>query len=163
MKQWQITMKRWLMRMGGRLRRLTRPGETPEQTAFAFAIGIFIAFTPTLGLHFIGAGIVGWLFRLNFAALFAGTAINNPLTIAPLYGFCLWIGVLLVGGDEPREPIEWSFSWELLEHLRPWLLQFALGTLLVGTIAAGLGYWLFLRLARRRLLKRAARGGITQK
>jgi uncharacterized protein (DUF2062 family) len=143
-------MKRWMARIGGRLRRLTRPGETPEQTSRAFAIGVFIAFTPTLGLHFIAAWIVGWFFRLNFAALFAGTAVNNPLTIAPLYGFCLWIGVLLVGGDDPRDPIDWTFSWALMEQLRPLLLQFMLGTLLVGTIASWISYWLFLRLARRR-------------
>jgi hypothetical protein len=152
-------MKRWLIRLGGRLRRLTRPGEPPERTALAFALGVFIAFTPTLGLHFLGAWIVGWLFRLNFAALFAGTALNNPLTIAPLYGFCLWIGVLLVGGDEPREPIDWSFSWGLLEQLQPWLLQFVLGTLLVGAIVSGLSYWLFLRLAQQRLRKRALKKG----
>lgn len=143
-------MRRWMVRTGVRLRRLVKRGETPEQTARAFAIGVFIAFTPTLGLHFISAAIVAWFFRLNFPALFAGAAVNNPLTIAPIYGFCIWVGLLLTGGSAPREPIDWTLSWSLLDRLHPLLMQFLIGTLLVGSVAAVLGYGLFLRLARRR-------------
>lgn len=152
MKPWQLAMKRWMGRLRLRLGRLIRPGEAPEQTALAFAIGVFIAFTPTFGIHYITALVVAWLFRLNMLAIFAGATVNNPLTIAPIYGFCIWIGLLLVGGDNPPESIEWTLSWALLAQLKPWLLQFVLGTLFVGAIAAGLSYWLFLRLARRRLL-----------
>ncbi|MEW6325142.1 MAG: DUF2062 domain-containing protein [Nitrospirota bacterium] len=152
-------MKRWLGRQGVRLRRLVKRGETPAQTARAFAIGVFIAFTPTLGLHFISAALMAWLFRLNLPALFAGAAVNNPFTIAPIYGFCLWVGLLFVGGDTPRDPIAWDFSWSVLAQLKPLLAQFVFGTLLVGAVASIISYGLFLRLAQRRLMLRQARAG----
>jgi uncharacterized protein (DUF2062 family) len=136
-------------------------GESPERTAFAFALGVFIAFTPTFGLHYFTALIVFWLLRLNLPALLMGTTVNNPFTIAPIYSFCLWVGLLLVGGKEPRQPIEWDRSlWDLgdlLAQLKPLFIPFVVGSLVVGTIAALLSYWLFYRLARRRWLAKQRR------
>lgn len=164
MKRWQITFRRGLSRLLVRLGKLIHLGEPPERTAFAFALGVFIAFTPTFGFHYLTALIVFWILRLNLPALLLGTTVNNPFTIAPIYSFCLWIGLLLVGGKEPRQPITWDRSiWDLegvralLLQLKPLLVPFLVGTLLVGTISSLLSYWLFYRLARRRWLARQKR------
>jgi len=156
-KRWQITFRRGLSRLLVRLGKLIHLGEPPERTAFAFALGVFIAFTPTFGFHYLTALIVFWILRLNLPALLVGTTVNNPFTIAPIYSFCLWIGLLLVGGKEPRQPIDWELSWSLIAQLRPLLVPFLVGTLLVGTIASLLSYWLFYRLARRRWLAKQKR------
>jgi len=168
-KRWQITFRRGFSRLLLRLSRLIHLGEPPERTAFAFALGVFIAFTPTFGLHYLTAVVIFVVLRLNLPALLLGTTINNPFTIAPIYSFCLWIGLLLVGGHEPHQPITWDRSmWDLegvrvlLHQLKPLLVPFLVGTLLVGTIAALLSYWLFYRLARRRwLAKQKRQMGIT--
>jgi uncharacterized protein (DUF2062 family) len=149
-----------------RLHRLVRPGERPEETALAFAVGVFIAFTPTFGFHYFTALIIFWLFRLNLPALLVGTTVNNPLTIVPLYSFCLWVGLLLVGGTEPRQPIEWNHSLiDLLVQLKPLLVPFVTGTLVVGAVAAIAGYLGYLlcyrlihQLIRRRLLMKQRTG-----
>jgi uncharacterized protein len=59
--------------------------DTPRRVALAFAIGLYIAFFPLVGIHTLLALAVGFLFRLSRAALLIGAYVNNPWTIVPLY------------------------------------------------------------------------------
>ena len=45
--------------------------ESPQRTALAFAIGVFIGFSPAYGLHTVMVLICSWALRLNFLALMA--------------------------------------------------------------------------------------------
>ena len=79
-------------------RRLLTLDDPPERTALAFAIGVFIAFSPFLGLHTIMATLVAILFRFNKIAVFAGTFINNPfLTLVPIIIASYAVGAFLLG------------------------------------------------------------------
>ena len=67
------------------LRRLLAIDDPPERTALAFSVGVFIAFSPFLGLHTIMATALAFLFRFNKIAIYAGTFINNPFfTLVPI-------------------------------------------------------------------------------
>jgi uncharacterized protein (DUF2062 family) len=50
-------------------RRLLAIDDPPERTALAFAIGVFIAFSPPLGLHTIIATLVAFIFKFNKIAI----------------------------------------------------------------------------------------------
>ncbi len=79
-------------------RRLLALDDPPERTALAFSIGVFIAFSPLLGLHTILATLVAFLFRFNKIAVYAGTFINNPfVTLVPIIISSYAIGALLLG------------------------------------------------------------------
>lgn len=79
-------------------RRLLALDDPPERTALAFSIGVFIAFSPFLGLHTIMATLVAFLFRFNKIAVYAGTFINNPfLTLVPIIIASYAIGALILG------------------------------------------------------------------
>ena len=79
-------------------RRLLALNDPPERTALAFSIGVFIAFSPLLGLHTILATLVAFLFRFNKIAVYAGTFINNPfITLVPIIISSYAIGALLLG------------------------------------------------------------------
>ena len=116
-------------------------GETPQRTAVAFAVGVFIAFTPTYGLHCASAVVLAWAFRMNFPALLAGTLINNPWTVAPILGATMWTGFFLLGTPEVPE-----VSWEhlsiftLYESILPFMLPFTLGALTLSVLGALLAY-----------------------
>ena len=57
----------------------------PERTALAFSVGVFIAFSPFLGLHTIMATALAFAFRFNKVAIYTGTFVNNPfLTLVPI-------------------------------------------------------------------------------
>ncbi len=79
-------------------RRLLTLDDPPERTALAFAIGVFIAFSPFLGLHTIMATSVAFIFRFNKIAIYSGTFINNPfLTLVPIIIASYAVGALLLG------------------------------------------------------------------
>lgn len=59
---------------------------TPTKLALACSIGIFIAFWPIIGLHWLLTIILAWLFRVNIAVVYAAAhVVNNPFTMVPIY------------------------------------------------------------------------------
>ena len=79
-------------------RRLLALDDPPERTALAFAIGVFIAFSPFLGFHTILATLIAFLFRFNKIAIYSGTFINNPfLTLVPIIVASYAIGAFITG------------------------------------------------------------------
>jgi uncharacterized protein (DUF2062 family) len=155
---------RWLRRTG---QILLHVEDTPSRVALAFALGIFIAFFPVLGIHTAMAIALALVFRLNKVALLLGTFTNNPWTIAPMYGAGTLLGCLVLGESPARlGAIDWglggrAFYESLLRGLRPLLIPFVVGNLLLGALAAAAAFALLrLALARRRLTGEArARGG----
>src|SRR6266480_3372756 len=78
-------------------RRLLAIDDPPERTALAFSVGVFIGFSPVLGLHTIIATLVAFLFRFNKVAIYLGTYINNPfLTLVPIILVSYAIGAFLL-------------------------------------------------------------------
>ncbi|WP_455477420.1 DUF2062 domain-containing protein [Bartonella sp. B41] len=61
-------------------KRVLRISATPHKVALGFAIGIFLACSPLLGVHIILAVFFSWILRGNFAAAIIGTVFSNPLT-----------------------------------------------------------------------------------
>jgi uncharacterized protein (DUF2062 family) len=79
-------------------RRLLALDDPPERTALAFSIGVFIAFSPFLGLHTLLATLIAFLFRFNKIAIFSGAFINNPfLTLVPIIIASYAVGALILG------------------------------------------------------------------
>ena len=99
------------------VRRLLAIDDPPERTALAFAIGVFIAFSPFLGLHTITATAIAFAFRFNKIAIYAGTFVNNPfLTLVPIILLSYATGALLLGRPLglPPESLELLRSPHLL-------------------------------------------------
>ena len=79
-------------------RRLLALDDPPERTALAFSIGVFIAFSPVLGLHTILATSIAFLFKFNKVAIYSGTFVNNPfLTLVPIIIASYAIGAFVLG------------------------------------------------------------------
>ena len=99
------------------------------------AVGLFFAFvTPIAQIPF--AALVAYWFRVNIPVAFLTTFVNNPVTFPFVYLICYRIGLAILG--EPAEAASgWSPDW-FLTHLQPIFL----GALLVGTAAAGGGYFI---------------------
>lgn len=123
------------------VRQMLHLQESPQRTALAFALGVFIAFSPAYGLHTAMVVLCTWLFELNFLALFTGALVNNPWTIIPILGATYWTGALLLGRtDMPN--FDWqdlSFSG-IYEQVLPYAAPFALGGLVLSVLGALLSY-----------------------
>lgn len=140
--------------------KLLRLKEPPERTALAYGIGVFLGFSPFLGLHILIALAVILLFKVNRLAIFAGVFTNNPWTVAPAatLGTALGFHILGTRGSIPEISDEKLFSRAFLqdmigdiEHL---LLPFLVGNLVLAAGAGILGFFvarfLLVRYRRRR-------------
>ena len=79
-------------------RRLLAIDDPPERTALAFSIGVFIAFSPFLGLHTIVATLLAFLFRFNKIAIYTSTFVNNPFfTLVPIIIASYAVGAFILG------------------------------------------------------------------
>jgi uncharacterized protein (DUF2062 family) len=115
--------------------------ESPQRTALAFAIGVFICFSPAYGLHTAMVFFFAWALRLNLLSLMAGAFLNNPWTVVPILGGTYWVGALLLGrSDNP------SFDWQdmsfsaIYEQVMPYAMPFFLGGMVLSLLGAALAY-----------------------
>ncbi len=146
--------------------RVNRLPDTPEKIARGVAAGVFAAFTPFYGLHFITAFIVAWVIRGNFIASAIGTFFGNPLTYVPIGVVALETGHFLLGGsfDKSRHgsflagfaaaarDLKDNFLAIFTEARADWsglaqfyhdvFLPYLVGGVVPGLIAAGVCYYL---------------------
>jgi len=139
-----------------RFKSLLHMGESPDRLAMAFALGLFIAFSPLIGGHTLMAAGMIWAFRMNPVAVFAGTFVNNPWTFVPSYALCLWLGMQLWpgAGDLPALDIEGLTVSGFLTQMRPYLMPFLVGTTVMSCVSAVVGFvglrWVIVNYRRRR-------------
>jgi uncharacterized protein (DUF2062 family) len=81
--------------------RILHVDDTPQRIARGIAVGLWIAFTPFLGLHMILALALAALFRANKALAVLFVWISNPFTLLPIYGSAYLTGRFLVGQFHP--------------------------------------------------------------
>ena len=65
--------------------------DTPERTAAAFALGVFLGFSPFLGFHTLLGIALGFLLNLNRVAVLLGVYSNLPWIVAPYYAFATMV------------------------------------------------------------------------
>ena len=124
-------------------------GETPRRTALAFAVGVFLGFSPFMGLHTLLGLLVAYAFRLNKVSVLVGVYTNIPWVILPYYGFATWFGMRLTGFSQTaplpkfgfREMLELDF-WRQLSAQLHLLLPAAVGSTVLALLLAAVAYWL---------------------
>jgi uncharacterized protein len=71
----------------------------PQKIAWGMALGVFIAFTPTIPFHMILTLTLAHFLRLSRVAALMGVWVSNPLTVPPMYYFSFVIGKMLLYPD----------------------------------------------------------------
>jgi uncharacterized protein (DUF2062 family) len=142
------------------LRRLLAIDDPPERTALAFSIGVFIAFSPFLGLHTILATLLAFLFRFNKIAIYTGTFVNNPfLTLVPIIVASYAVGAFIMGRPLriPPEGVELlthphifstGYYRQLFVQSRHLVEPFAVGGMVLSVVCSLIAYPLTLRALR---------------
>lgn len=149
-------------------RRLLTVDDPPERTALAFSIGVFIAFSPFLGLHTVAATLIAFVFRFNKIAIFAGTFLNNPfLTLVPIILASYALGAFVLGrplGISPegidllRNPRPFSGDYYSQLFVQSWHVvePFAIGATVLSVVCSLLAYPLTLWALRAHRRRRQA-------
>jgi len=143
-----------------RAKNILHLGESPHELAKAFAVGVFVAFTPFIGIHTLLVLMLAWAFRLNKLVALTGTFVNNPWTIAFVYIGPTWacvramrylgIPVRHLNYDMLRtefletmqqysiwQPVFWT---TFLHEFKPYIRAFLIGTTVAGVMASLLAY-----------------------
>lgn len=74
---------------------------SPPQVGLGMAVGVFVAFSPTLGFQMIVAALLATLLRANRTAAVASVWLSNPFTALPMYMTTYVVGRFLLPGYEP--------------------------------------------------------------
>lgn len=111
----------------------------PGHISAGFAVGVFISFTPFIGLHTPIAIALAFLLKLNKVTCVTGSWINTPITVIPALGMSYQVGNLLRGEPGGALELQGGLAWHSLEKYAVSLL---LGSSLVGFIAAVISYFL---------------------
>ncbi len=139
------------------IRRLFSLNDTPERIAQAFALGVFLAFSPLIGLHAFLGIVVALFFGLNRIAFLMGLLINNPWTLIPIYAAGTYLGGLLIGF--PSRPSLPSFEWHALWNRSFWLQlagqwhilkPMVVGSFILSILLSAFSYVAALHLIRQR-------------
>lgn len=134
--------------------------DTPERTALAYSIGIFLGFSPFLGFHTLTGIAVAFLFRLNRVAVLLGVWTNTPWWILPYYTMATWLGMKIVGYQihysilkemiqlgRKQSFLSIDFWDRLFSHLGLFL-SFNIGSLIFSTLLALIAYPISLKWIR---------------
>ena len=153
----------WLSRQ---IHALAALGEPPHRTALAFALGVFLSFSPFLGLQIALAFAAGLALRLHRLALLAGLCSNLPIIMVPYYVLTTALGAAILGvgtandvGDRistvMAKPFYRAEFWgSAADLLAPFLGAFVVGSLIGAAILGMASYFavvpVLTRIHRRR-------------
>jgi len=146
-----------MRRLKDLVKRLLHIEDTPERTALAYAIGIFLGFSPFLGFHTLTGLAVAFLFRLNRVAILLGVWSNTPWWIVPYYMAATWVGMWVTGFWIDWAGLKEIFQlgvdrgfmrsdfWSPMASQWGLLLSFVVGSLILCTLLSLVAYPLSLR------------------
>ena len=89
--------------------RMRRLPDSPERISRGIWVGVFTAFTPFYGLHFVIAFVLARLMKGNLLAALMGTFFGNPLTYVPIGVAALQTGHFVLG-TRLSEGVQRSFG-----------------------------------------------------
>ena len=112
--------------------RVLHVDDTPHRIAMGIAVGIFVAWTPTIGLQMILCVLISALVGANKFVGLPFVWLSNPLTVIPIYGPNYMVGNWLLGG---------KYSWpSFMEDARAMMFQ-GEGNILLRTVARIQSWW----------------------
>ena len=132
------------------LEQLLHTHDTPHRTALAYAIGVFLGFSPVLGLHTVMGLAVAFIFGLNRVAVVLGVYSNLPWLLPAYYTLTTVAGAAILRVDVQPKALDeamrsfsaasWGEFAGLAKHLAPLLWAYVLGSTLGALLLAGIAY-----------------------
>jgi len=155
---------KWLVRLRG----------SPQAIAGGFSLGLFIAFTPTIGVQIVLAFFLATALNLNRPAAVLAVWVTNPVTIPAIFTLNYWLGSLILGGPSvsivSRRLFELASQlttldiWAITDQLSAVaelgmdiIVPLILGSIIAGTISSVLTYVILLRILTFLFARRAKR------
>lgn len=152
----QVSRSWW----GALIERIART-DTPHRTAAAFACGVFLSFSPFLGLQILIGVTVALVLRLSRVAILAGLCVNLPWIMVPWYTLTTVAAAAVMGtpigpeiGSALSQLLDLSifsstFWTRAAEIVSPFLWSFIIGSTLGAVLVGIAAYLTVVRLVTR--------------
>ena len=154
--------KRSFKYVGHRVKRIP---DTSHKIALGAAIGVFVCFSPILGVHMAMALIIVFLLRANLVASFITTMFGNPVTYPFIATVSLGLGRTILGmnaKDDDFQSLHSAFwqaftdTWQLIQSwfgfaerpdgladfLSNLFLPYLIGGTIIGLVSGAITYFL---------------------
>ena len=143
-----------LPRLRQGLLRLLRLNATPHGVALGFTLGLGLSLFPIPFLGMVVALAVAPLVGASLPAVYAGSAVVNPLTGPGIYFGELWLGGQLTGAELPAwleaREYDWREWMQLFGDLLPVFLLGAVTAMVLCSVVAYPSIWWLVSAYRRR-------------
>jgi uncharacterized protein (DUF2062 family) len=119
-----------------------------REIALGFALGVFIAMSPTLGIQMPIAVVAAMVMGVSKISAVLGVWVTNPVTAPFIYGFNYWVGAKLLGLKTLHTlALDASVDsvMELFKKAPELLGAMGLGGLISGIPLAIIGYFVALK------------------
>lgn len=136
-------VKRWL-------EQLLHTHDTPQRTAAAYALGVFLGFSPLLGLHVVLGVVAAFLFNMNRLAVALGIFSNLPWVMPAYYTVATLAGAAILRVEAPPgllgelsgalRDASWGEFRQLAHALWPLFWAFVLGSTLGAVLLSSIAY-----------------------
>ena len=129
---------------------IRRKTVSSHSISMGFAWGVFVAFSPFVGLQIVIVMGICFLFNYNKVAGILGVFVSNPFTFFPIYFFNYYVGNLLLGEllgsnvplSKIKEVLQEPTISDLVSIGFNTILVFSFGCLVVGIIVAFFSYFI---------------------
>jgi uncharacterized protein (DUF2062 family) len=125
-------------------KRILRLSGSPHTIAIGFAAGVFVAWSPLFGLHYLLAIAFCFIVRGNVLAALLSTTLGNPLTLPALWAADFKVGELLLRDHHQRRlPLEVpeSLAHKSFATLLPIIKPIFIGSLPLGLVTGFISYF----------------------
>lgn len=152
------------------IKKLLHIEDTPEKTALAYSVGIFLGFSPFLGLHTLMGLAIAFLFGLNRVAILLGVWTNTPWWLVPFYMTATWVGMGVTGFRTDWATLKEIFQlgmeqgfassifWGSITSQGGLLLSYLIGSFLLSLLLGVVAYPLSLKWIRFYRFRRGKAG-----
>ena len=129
--------------------KLIKISDTPHSISLGFAIGVFSAFTPLIGLHIVIAIFFSWLVNANYLSSVVGTFVGTPITYPFMWISSILIGNMFISVDEFNKNLFENisfYSWDFFLLIKPFISSFVIGSTVIVLISSFSSYFLLKKL-----------------
>jgi uncharacterized protein (DUF2062 family) len=141
----RVSSDYWKKRVKAFYHRIKTLQGDPHYVAVGMAVGVFIAFTPTIPFHTVLTIALACILRGSKPAAVIGSWINNPLTFPVFYYGSYKVGTFLLGHDIPGQ-LQYNDLKILMTLGRDVAVAMVAGGVLLGILPAIGTYFLTMHL-----------------
>jgi uncharacterized protein (DUF2062 family) len=124
-------------------KRVLRINSSPHTIALGFGTGVFIAWSPFFGLHYVMSAAASFVLRGNIVASIIGTTLGNPLTLPAMWLLAYKLGGWIVGdaGADATTALPDNLAQQSWAAIWPIVKLILIGSIPLGLVTGVIAYF----------------------